>query len=135
LLLVLIFKTAIGLCINQKENTNQQNDRLINEEKYVAKIVQSTTVKELQISNGLIERSFWVAPNFATIDIKNLLTLQNYLGSVCPEAKVTIYGPKFNIGGLFGQPIHHYRLAEWIEKHTNDEESCAVFKKIKSIYY
>ena len=123
ILFLLIFKTVIGLCINQKEDTKQQNDWLINGEKFVSKIIPSENGKELLISNGLIERSFRISPNFATIGIRNLVTDQNYLRSVCPEAQVTVNSQKFNVGGLAGQPIHNYLLTEWIEKLTYDEES------------
>lgn len=123
LFLLLIFNVLTSVGINQKETTTQQNDWLINGEKFVAKIVPSANGKELLITNGLINRSFRISPNFATIGIQNLITDQNYLRSVRPEAQITVNGQKFNVGGLYGQPVHNYLLAEWIEKLTNDEES------------
>lgn len=123
LLLPLIFNAIICAGNNQKESTSQQNDWLVNGEKYIAKIIPSSNGKELLISNGLIERSFRITPNFATTGIENLITEQNYLRSVRPEAQITVNGQKFDIGGLSGQPVQNYLLTQWIDKLTNDEES------------
>src|SRR5450759_2541814 len=105
LLLPLIFNAIICAGNNQKESTSQQTDWMVNGEKYIAKIIPSSNGKELLISNGLIERSFRITPNFATTGIENLITEQNYLRSVRPEAQITVNGQKFDIGGLSGQPV------------------------------
>lgn len=123
LFFLLIFNVLTSAGISQKENTKQQNDWLINGEKYISKVIPSSNGKDLVISNGLVEKSFRITPNFAGTAIKNLVTGQNYLRAVRPEAQITVNGQKFNIGGLSGQPIQNYLLTQWIEKLTNDEES------------
>lgn len=123
LFLVMIFILSISQGFSQKESSNQQNDWLINGEKYTSKVIPSADGKDLLITNGLIERQFRITPNFASTGIKNLVSGQNYLRAVRPEAQITVNGQKFNIGGLSGQPIQNYLLREWIEKLTNDEES------------
>lgn len=75
------------------------------------------------LTNGLIERRFRITPNFACISMNNLVTSQNYLRSVRPEAQITVNGKTFDIGGLMGQPVHNYLLPEWIDKLTNNEEA------------
>lgn len=120
---VVIIFALLGLYNCGPENKVQINDWLINGEKYSAKVTQSEDEKELILSNGLIERRFRVSPNLATIGIKNLVTSQNYLRSVRPEAKITVDGHKFNIGGLTGQSVHSYLLNEWLDSLKSEPNS------------
>ena len=99
LFLVMIFIVSISQGFSQKESSNQQNDWLINGEKYTSKVIPSADGKDLLITNGLIERQFRITPNFASTGIKNLVSGQNYLRAVRPEAQITVNGQKFNIGG------------------------------------
>ncbi|WP_423126987.1 hypothetical protein [Gaoshiqia sp. Z1-71] len=110
-------------CQSEMEMGKQQSDWLINGSRFVAKVSASDDGKELVLHNGLIERKFRVEPNFACISIRNLVTGENYLRSVRPEAQITLDGFSYNIGGLLGQPVHNYLLPEWIENLTNDEEA------------
>lgn len=120
----LLLFMAPTMAFNQpRENTRQQNDWLVNGKGFIAKVKPTADGKGLVLSNGLIERSFRITPNFASTGIKNFVTGQNYLRSVRPEAEITIDEEKFNIGGLFGQPVHNYLLPEWIEKLADDEAS------------
>lgn len=123
LILFIAFYALTSVCPGQEKSTSQQNDWLINGEKYVTSIIPSADGKELVISNGLIERKFRMTPNFATIGIKNLVSGQNFLRSVRPEAQISVNGQKFDVGGLTGQPVQNYLLGEWLDKLTNDEES------------
>lgn len=123
LLFVSVFITISGLCKCQSENDKQKNDWLINGKDYIAGASQSEDGKELILSNGLVERRFRIAPNLATVSIKNLVTSRNYLRSVRPEAKITVDGHKFNIGGLTGQPVHSYLLPEWLDNLKSEPNS------------
>lgn len=107
-------------CTKPENHSSQGKDWLINGENYVSEVVESDDKRELILSNGLIERKFRIMPNFATIAIKNLVTGQNYLRSVRPEAQIVVDGQKFNLGGLTGQPIHNYLIPDWIDSLTND---------------
>jgi len=122
-LLFLIVTITICLCQCRSTNDKQNNDWLINGNDYKAVLSEAENGKELLLSNGLIERRFRIAPNLATISIKNLVTSQNYLRSVRPEAKITVDGQKFNIGGLTGQPVHSYLLPEWLDNLKNEPNS------------
>lgn len=75
------------------------------------------------MSNGLLERRFRLSPNVATVGLNNLVTGETYLRSVQPEAKITLDGEEFPIGGLLGQPIHNYILEEWKDGLLNDEQA------------
>ena len=110
-------------CKNQSNNDKQKTDWLLNGREYIAKVLQSDDGKELLLFNGVIERRFKISPNLATINIKNLVTSQNYLRSVRPEAKITVDGQKFNVGGLTGQPVHSYLLPEWLDNLKNEPNS------------
>ena len=113
----------IGLWGCKSDDNAQKNDWVINGKGYIGKVTRSDNGKEIILSNSLIERRFRIAPNLATISIKNLVTSQNYLRSVRPEAKITVDGHKFNIGGLTGQPVHSYLLPEWIDNLKNEPNS------------
>ncbi|MFA5814303.1 MAG: hypothetical protein WC865_01595 [Bacteroidales bacterium] len=115
--------TLFGLCRCKPENNVQRNDWLINGKDYIAKAGKSKDGKELLLSNGLIERRFRIAPNLATISIKNFVTSQEYLRSVRPEAKIIVDGHKFTIGGLTGQPVHSYLLPEWLDDLKSEPNS------------
>jgi hypothetical protein len=112
-----------GLFSCKEQNNLQTNDWLIDGKGFVAKAVQSDDGKELVISNGLIERRFRTAPNLATISINNRITSQNYLRSVRPEAKITVDGQRYTIGGLTGQPVHSYLLPEWLDDLKSEPNS------------
>src|SRR5690606_31888621 len=65
------------------------------------------------LSNGLIRRTWRVHPNGACVEFDNLMTGEAMLRSVRPEARVTIDGVRYDVGGLVGQPNHAYLTDEW----------------------
>ncbi len=91
-------------------------DWLISKQNFNAEIYQANGVKDLILSNGLLKRQIRIAPNAATVDFKNLRTNEQFVRSVRPEARITIDGKTYNIGGLYGQKEHAYLLNEWIDK-------------------
>lgn len=78
---------------------------------------------ELVLTNGLISRVFNIDKGGATIGIENLMTGENMLRSVKPEAVVEINGLTLPVGGLKGQPIHNYLLDNWIPGLKEDPEA------------
>lgn len=70
---------------------------------------------QLVLSNGLISRVFDIEKAGATVGIENLMTGEQLLRSIQPEALLEIDGHILPVGGLEGQPIHNYLLEEWIE--------------------
>jgi hypothetical protein len=77
--------------------------------------VKITDNQEIQISNGLIQRTFFIGPNLACTDFTNLMTETQMLRTVMPEASVTLNGKKYNVGGLYGQKERAYFKKEWLK--------------------
>lgn len=71
--------------------------------------------KNMVLNNGLVRRVFRLTPNVACMDYTNLSNNQQLLRSVKPEAKLTIDGNEYNIGGLQGQKENAYLLPEWLD--------------------
>lgn len=72
--------------------------------------------RQVVLSNGLVSRTFSIAPNAATVGLRNLVTGEEYIRAVEPEASVTIDGKEYPIGGLGGQINKAYLLPEWLGK-------------------
>lgn len=94
---------------------DQKADWLINSQGFEAALYRDNN-SNLVFSNGLISRTFSIAPDLATIGFENLATGESIIRSVRPEGSVTINGITIEIGGLDGQPIHNYLLPEWLEE-------------------
>ena len=86
-----------------------------------AAVYQDPTAKTLILDNGLIQRSWRLQPNGACVAFDNLMTGQSMLRSVRPEARVTIDGVRFDVGGLIGQPNHAYLTPDWLETMSRDQ--------------
>jgi hypothetical protein len=71
--------------------------------------------KDLVLGNGLLERVFRLQPNLACVGFRNLSNGQELLRSVKPEARITIDGRVYQIGGLYGQPENGYLLPGWVD--------------------
>jgi hypothetical protein len=79
--------------------------------------------KNIILSNGLVKRTFRTQQNVACIDYSNLSNGQQLLRAVEPEARLTIDGKEYNVGGLYGQKEKAYLLPEWVsgfKSHEND---------------
>lgn len=74
----------------------------------------------LILDNGLIARAFVVSPNFATVDLINRSAGESMLRGVKPEARVSINGTEYAIGGLVGQPDLAYLNPAWLETMQSD---------------
>lgn len=75
---------------------------------------------DLVMTNGLIRRTWRVAPNAATIDFTSLATGEQVIRAVRPEAIVELDGVKHPVGGLVGQPVQNYLDPKWIGQMTSD---------------
>lgn len=76
--------------------------------------------KDLVLFNGLVKRVFRISPNLACFDFKNLATGQQLLRAVSPEARLTLNGREYNVGGLIGQKERAYLLPGWVDGFKND---------------
>jgi len=79
--------------------------------------------KEVILANGLISRTVYTGANAATVGLKNLVTGEEFIRSVKPEALLSIDGTSYPIGGLAGQKEHGYLKQEWLENMTSPENA------------
>lgn len=91
-----------------------QPDWLIDPKPYVATVKEAAGT--LTLENGLARRVIKLAPNAATIDLTNASTGEQLLRAVSPEARVTINGTAYNIGGLEGQKLKNCLTVEEIQQ-------------------
>ena len=77
----------------------------------------------VSITNSLVTRTFRVAPNAATVGIRNEMTGANILRGVKPEALIGIDGTVYAVGGLAGQPDYAYLDPAWLDSMTSNPES------------
>ncbi|MGX7686775.1 alpha-galactosidase [Flectobacillus roseus] len=73
------------------------------------------TDSEIVLDNGLVRRSFFLGENLACYDYFNHSTQQQLIRSVKPEARVTINGRVYQVGGLQGQKENAYLKKEWLK--------------------
>ncbi len=74
-----------------------------------------TTRKELHLDNGLVRRSFRLAPAFGCVSLRRLADGAELLRAVQPEAVLTIDGEEWSVGGLVGQPNHAFLREGWLD--------------------
>ncbi len=68
---------------------------------------------ELVLYNGLVKRTFRIEPDAACIEYRNMTDGRQVIRAVKPEARVTIDGQEYNVGGLYGQKQNAYMLRQW----------------------
>lgn len=90
-------------------------DWLVDPSPYKAKISENPATGDLTMENGLARRVIRLAPNAATVTLENLVSGEHLLRAVAPEARVTIDGTDYPVGGLMGQSIQNYLKEDWIK--------------------
>lgn len=103
------------------QQTLYADDWLVLPVKLKAGIYASADKKDIILYNGLVKRTFHLSPNVVCTDYKNMITGQQLLRAVKPEAILTINGKEYNVGGLYGQKEKAYLLPEWLDKFTKNE--------------
>jgi hypothetical protein len=91
------------------------DDWMVNPAPYRASITENKDTGDLVIGNGLAKRVIRLSPNAATISLQNLTSGEHLLRAVAPEARVTIDGVDYPVGGLAGQSIQNYLKEDWIK--------------------
>jgi hypothetical protein len=108
--------TAFAVCgIAALHAAEHADDWMVNPAPYRARITGSQDTGDLVIENGLAKRVIRLSPNAATITLQNLFSGEHLLRAVAPEARVTIDGVDYPVGGLTGQSIQNYLKEDWIE--------------------
>ena len=90
-------------------------DWLIHPTKTKAGVYSSADKKDIILYNGLIKRTFRIAPNVACTGYQNLSGGQQILRAIKPEARIMIDGKSYDIGGLKGQRQNAYLLPACID--------------------
>ena len=93
----------------------QKVDYLLSGQGYSAVVSRDRDGRSIVLENGLIRRRWRVTPNGACVAFDNLMTGVSMLRSVRPEARVTINGDSYEVGGLTGQPNHAYLTSDWLD--------------------
>jgi hypothetical protein len=96
-----------------------QADWLVSPVSATAECYQGAAPEELILSNGIISRTFRIAPNAATIRMEDLRRNASLLRGVKPEAVVVVDGTSNDIGGLVGQEDYAYLKPEWLQNMTS----------------
>ena len=109
--------------IDNRDKKTVTTDWLLDGSSYKARVLKSENTNEVVLSNGLISRTFRVAPNGATVAFDNLMTGASILRGVKPEAMVELDGVKYEVGGLKGQVEYAYLRPEWVDSMTADPKA------------
>ena len=108
---------------NASKGDVPQTDYLIDPSPFVASAHRTADGKQVTIENGLIRRVWRLSPNGACVAFDNLMSGEAMLRSVRPEARITIDGIAYDIGGLVGQPNHAFLSTEWLDAMQADSKA------------
>lgn len=109
-LLVCLFVFFFGTAHSQK----LEGDWLIDSKPRPAEILKISS-NEIQLRNGLIHRTFFLSPNPACYDFTNLMTGEQMLRTILPEARVTLDGKTYEVGARLNFKEKGYFKKEWLE--------------------
>ena len=118
ILVLIIF--CLSSCVGTE--TGESMDWLLTKGRYPAKIEIKNNDKDLVMTNGLIERSFRLLPNAATVGFVNRMTGESILRGIKPEAVLGLDGQTYNVGGLIGQVEYAYLLPKWLDSMTSEDD-------------
>jgi len=121
IIITLLLLSSLSIAQNIGRGSEPNPDWLINSTSFKSEI--KVEKHKLELSNGLISRSILLKSNAATISLKHLITGEEFIRSVRPEAQIEVDGMSFNIGGLTGQPVHNYLLPQWLDEMQADPSS------------
>ncbi|HMG92638.1 MAG TPA: hypothetical protein VK589_21420 [Chryseolinea sp.] len=93
-----------------------KTDWLVNPPEMNANVYRSAEGKDLILFNGLLKRTFRIAPNIACIDYRNMTSGQQLLRAVKSEARVKLNGVEYSVGGLHGQKEQAYLIPSWVDE-------------------
>ena len=83
-------------------------------------VVYKIDDKNIVLFNGLVKRVFRISPNVVCTDFKNMITGQQLIRAVMPEAVIVINEKTYNIGGLYGQKEKAYLIPASIKSFSNN---------------
>jgi len=108
-------------------NYQLNQDWLIDNSAFKAKIITDKKNNKITISNGLVSRTFLLKPSLTTIRFDNLMTGETLIRALNPEGEITINKRKYVIGGLNGQRDRAFLQDEWIDQLTPPQNGLELF--------
>lgn len=93
--------------------TQATHDWLVDPSPFKARITADESRSELVIDNGLARRVFRLGANAVTTDLQNLTSGEHLLRSISPEARLTLNGVEYPVGGLTPPRIQNYFKVSW----------------------
>ena len=100
--------------------TSHAADWLVTPPARHASVTRSADGREITLANGLVRRTWRLAPNAATVAYDNLTTGASLIRGVKPEAELSLDGRVYAVGGLLGQEEWAYLRREWLDRMTAD---------------
>jgi hypothetical protein len=91
-------------------------DWLLDPSPYKARVVRDEAAGQISLDNGLVRRTFRIRNGCATVALENLVSGEQLVRSVRPEAVLTIDDKPLDVGGLAGQPVQNYLDPRWLER-------------------
>lgn len=106
-------------------------DWLIDPTPFRARIARSADGKAVVITNGLVRRELRVDPG-ATVALDDLTRGVSVLRGVKPEARITLDGVEYDVGGLTGQPNYAFLRPEQVDGMQVDPDAlrCTGFEVV-----
>lgn len=102
----------------QPSLAQSHEDWLVDQKSRKATIIE-VSAQEIEIENGLVRRSFFLAPNLVCFDFTNLMSGEQLLRTVMPEGRVTIDGKSYAIGGAIELKERGFFKKEWLKDIHN----------------
>ena len=109
---ILLLQASFTLLTLPATAQNSNGDWLVDGKSRPAKVIEISP-KEIQLTNGLIRRSFHLSPNLVCYDFANLSTGEQLLRTVMPEARVTLDGKVYEVGGSLLPKERGFFKKEW----------------------
>jgi hypothetical protein len=102
------------------------SDWILHGAQYKASVQTDGVRHEVTLSNGLVRRRFRCTPNLACVSYVNLITGENLIRAVEPEARLVLNGSTYNIGGLHGQTERAYLTESGLDTLTGSPKDFQV---------
>jgi len=123
---LLLFYFIGTLSANSQVKTVPDRDDLFKGDWLVQPVQQKAIVyksysNDIVLYNGLAKRVFRLSPNIVCTDFKNMITGQQLIRAVMPEAVIIINGKTYNVGGLYGQKEKGYLLLASLDSFSNNQ--------------
>ncbi|WP_241265271.1 alpha-galactosidase [Algoriphagus aestuariicola] len=100
----------------------EAGDWLVDGKPRSAQVVE-VSPKEIQLTNGLIRRSFYLTPNLVCFDFANLVSGEQLLRTVMPEARVILDGVEYQVGGTLDLKERGFFKKEWLSQISSSDHN------------